>query len=328
MEKVLTQDEINRLSRVAAESTLASRVIATGRTCAPYVFGRASSISKQQVRDVAQIHEAFTRNTGNRLTSSLQASVEVIPASVDELPYSEFIETLPAGSYLASFDVRPTPSIAILSLDVSVVLTMIDLLLGGNGKPARVQHHITEIEEKVLQMVLDIICRELQTTWRQVVEISFSFGRSHRTSDLFSLMPPYEKILFLAFEIRIAGLSGTLTLAFPATTSSLLVRNLTKKLSRSQRRSPEFQRRLQERLKESVFSVEFLLPPARIRARDLLSLDAGHILLIPYSVNQPITVRVAGHKMFSAYPVGIGGHRGGLIHKKLSMSSQSESRAE
>lgn len=319
MEKALTQDEINTLSQVAAEGRFSSRATAKGRNCAPFVFGKASSISKQQVRDVAQIHDSFIYNLGNRLSSNLQISVEVIPASVDELPYSEFIQSIPADAYLASLDVRPTPSLAILSLDLSIALAMIDLMLGGNGQPAPVERHITEIEEKVLQIVLDMISEELQTAWRQAVEIGFSFDRSQRSADLFRLMPSYEKILFLSFKIRMASLSGTLTLGFPVTASSLLVRNLAKKGSRTAGQSTEFQTRLQERLKESVFSVEVLLPPTRIRARDLLSLEAGQTLLIQHPVNQPAAVHVAGHKMFTAYPVRIGRHRGGLIHEKFSI---------
>ncbi|MEJ2006648.1 MAG: FliM/FliN family flagellar motor switch protein [Acidobacteriota bacterium] len=328
MEKALSQDEINALSRVAAEGRVTSRVTAKGGNCVPFVFGKASSISKQQVRDVAQIHEAFIYNLGNRLSSSLQVSAEVIPASVDELPYSDFVQTIPNGTYLASLEVWPTHSLAILSLDLSIALATIDLMLGGSGKPAPVQRQITEIEEKVLQMVLDMICEELKTTWRQVVEVNFSFDRSHRAVDLFRLMPSYEKILLLTFEIRMTSLSGTLTLAFPATASSLLVRNLAKKGTRTQGRSPEFQVRLQKRLKESVYRVEVLLPPTRIRGGDLLSLKAGQTLLIQHSVSEPAAVRVAGCKMFSAFPVRIGRRRGGLVHEKFPISFSSEKVSE
>lgn len=328
MEKALTRDEINTLSRVAAEGRLASRVTAKGRNCTPFVFGKASSVSKQQVRDVAQIHESFIYNLGNRLSSNLQVSTEVIPASIDELPYSEFIQTLPEDAYLASLNVRPSQSIAILSLDLSVALAIIDLMLGGNGKPVQVQRHITEIEEKVLQMVLDMTCEELKTAWHQVVEINFSFDRSYRSADLFRLMPSYEKILFLTFEIRIAGLSGMLTVGFPATASSLLVRKLAKKSSRIQGQSPEFQLWLQEHLKHCVFSVEVLLPPTRIKARDLLSLTAGQTLLIQHSVNQPAAVRVAGRKMFTAFPIRTGRQRGGLIQERFAISSSSEKVSE
>lgn len=321
MGKSLTRNEINTLLRVDAEGRRATSVTAKGRNCTPFVFGKASSLSKQQVRDVSRIHESFIYNLGNRLSSILQVATEVIPASIDELPYSEFIQTLPDDAYLASLDIRPSQSLAILSLDLAVALAMIDLMLGGNGKPGPVQRHITEIEEIVLQVVLNMICEELKNAWHQVVEINFSFDRSFRSADIFRLMPSYEKILFLTFEIRMPGPSGILTLAFPATASTLLVRKLAKKSPRTQSQSPELQSGLQERLKGCVFRAEVLLPPTRIRGRDLLSLTPGQTLLIQYSVNQPAVVHVAGRKMFSAYPVRSGRQRGGLIHERFPISS-------
>lgn len=324
MEKALTQDEINTLSRVAAEGELAAKVVARGRSCTPFVFGKASSITKQEVRDVSQIHESFAYNLGNRLAAILQSSAEVVSASIDELPYAEFIQKLPGDAYLASLDVRPTPSPSLLSLDLAVAMAMIDLMLGGDGQPAPVHRHVTEIEEKILQMVLDVICEELQSAWQQVVEVGFAFDRSQRPADLFRLLPTYEKILFLTFEIRMASLSGKLTLAFPATASSLLVRNLGRKGARATGQSSELQGRVQDRMKDAIFSVEVLLPPTRIKGRDLLSLEAGQTLLIQHSLREPATVRVAGRKMFSAFPVRAGRQRGGLIHEKFPILFLSE----
>jgi len=325
MEKNLTQDAINRLSRAAAESGGTSRITAKGRNYVPFVFGKASSITKQQVRDVAQIHESFIYTLANRLSSNLQVGVEIVPASVDELPYSEFVEMISTNTYLASLDVRPVHSLAILSLDLSIALAMVDLMLGGNGKPTQVKRQITEIEEKVLQIVLDMICEELQSAWRRVVDASFRFDQSRRPADLFRLFPSYEKILFLTFEIRIGSLSDALNLALPASASSLLVRNLGAGSTQTLKQSTEFQTRLQEKLKDSVFNVELLLPPTRIRAKDLLSLDVGQVLLIQHPVDQTAAVHVASHKMFSAYPVRKGMRRGGVLQEKFSTSSgQSE----
>lgn len=315
MGKAPAQDETGSRAQATPGSEPAARVIAKGRKWVPHVFGKASTISKQQIRDITEMHESFTYNLKNRLSANLQLSTEIVSTSVDEQPYSEFTQNMNKESYLASLDMRPTHSQAILSLDASIALTMIDLLLGGNGKPDQVQRHITEIEERVLQIVLDMICEELQSAWRQFVEINFSFDSSHRSADLFRLMPAYEKILILNFEIRMTDLSGFLTLAFPATAASLLVKKLAKKSSQSKIGSPGSMDRLKEKLQECFFTVDVLLPPTRIKGRDLLSLCAGQTLMIQHALNQPAVVNVAGRKMFSAYPVRNGGQRGAVIHQ-------------
>jgi flagellar motor switch protein FliM len=118
MEKTLTQEEINALLRSAQVTAASEEGAASPHKVAPFVFGKASRISKQQVKDVGQIHETFSYRVKNRLSAYLQVAMEVNLMSVDEVPYSEFIESLPAQAYLASLNVQPTNSIAILSLDL------------------------------------------------------------------------------------------------------------------------------------------------------------------------------------------------------------------
>ncbi|HEX5481963.1 MAG TPA: FliM/FliN family flagellar motor switch protein [Terriglobia bacterium] len=328
MEKILSQEEINALLRAAQDSAGSSAGGGKERKFSPFVFGKASRISKQQVQDVAQVHEAFAYSLKNRLGAFLQVAVEVNAMSVDEVPYSEFIQSVPQQAYLASMNVRPANCIAILSLDLSVAFPMIDLMLGGDGKPEAVERPATEIEEKVLQTVVDMVSEELQMAWRQVVEMSFSFAQTERSKELFRLLPPYEKILFLSFEIRMPDVFSTMTLAFPAAASSMLLRKLAKKNTRSQSAPSESQARLRERLKDCVLAVEMLLPPTHVRGKDLLALGVGQTLLIQQRTSQPAVIQIAGRKMFAGYPVRSGKQRGGMIRQRFVLSSSSEKAGE
>ncbi|MGH9327442.1 MAG: flagellar motor switch protein FliM [Terriglobia bacterium] len=322
MEKILSQEEINALLQASREA--GGDPDAPGKPFSPYVFGKASRISKQQVRDVAQLHESFTFSLKNRLSAHLQVIAEINPMTVDELQYAEFLESIPPKAYLASINVKPANVIAILSLDLPIALAMIDLMLGGDGKPAATERPTTEIEEKVLQIVIDMICEELQRTWREVMEVDFSFDQTQRAPDLFRLMPPYEKILFLSFEIRIPEVFSTLTLAFPAAASSLFLRKLAKKHARSQTVSLESRLRLQEILRECIFGVQMLLPPTRMLGEDLLSIEAGETILIQHRIGLPALLMVAGCKMFSGHPVRNGTQRSAMIQEKFRIQVKPE----
>ncbi|MGH9445823.1 MAG: flagellar motor switch protein FliM [Terriglobia bacterium] len=315
MTKTLSQEEINALLRAARVEAAAAKGTASTPQFIPFVFGKASPISKQQIHDVAQTHEAFTYNLKNRLAAYLQVTVEVNPMSVDEVPYSEFIQSLPPPSYIASIRCDPTSSLAILSLDLPVAFSMVDLMLGGDGKAEPPQRPTTEIEEKVLQIALDIICEELQTAWRQIVEIGFTFDQTQRLSDLFRLMPPYERVLFLSFEVRMPEVFSTLSVAFPATASSLLLRRLGKKGPRNRGSTAESITHIRERLQNAVFGVEMMLPPARIRGKALLDLTPGQTILIQHRINQPALLNVAGSRMFSGFPARTGTQRSAVIHQ-------------
>jgi flagellar motor switch protein FliM len=317
MEKILTQDEINQLLRAAQKPSSASAGTPTTRRFSPFVFGKAAPISKQQVREVSDIHEAFAYRLKSRIGAYLQAVLEINPMSVEEMPYVDFIQSLPQQSYLASLTVEPTNSLALLSLDFPVAFTMIDLMLGGNGKPQVPERRTTEIEERVLQTVIDMICEELHAAWRQAVEVNFAFDQTQRLAELFRLLPPHERVLFLTFEFRMLDVFSTLTLAFPASVSSLLLQRLARRSVRSKRVTPESGALLRSRLERSEFRIEMLLPPKKIRGRDVLELQPGQTVLIQHETKQPAVINVAGRTILSAYPVRKGMQRGALVHQKF-----------
>lgn len=317
MEKTLTQEEINALLKSAQAADAKAEGADAERKVAAFVFGKASRISKQQVKDVAQLHETFSFRIKNRLSAFLQVSMEINLMSVDETPYSEYIESLPQQAYLARLAVSPLDAIALLSIDLPIAFAMIDLMLGGGGKLEPPQRPATEIEEQVLQTVVDMICEELQLDWRQVADVDFRFDQTQRATELFRLLPPYEKMLFLSFEIRIPDAFSTVTLAFPGTVSSMLLRSLARKNKRGQAAVSPPKMQLVEGLRGCVFDVEMLLPPTRIRGRDLLDLAPGQTILIQHLVKQPAELHVGGSKMFYGYPIRQGKHRGGIIQQKL-----------
>ncbi|MGH9343163.1 MAG: FliM/FliN family flagellar motor switch protein, partial [Terriglobia bacterium] len=190
-------------------------------------------------------------------------------------------------------------------------------MLGGNGKLEPPPRPTTEIEEQVLQTVVDIICEELQIDWSQVTDVRFRFDQTQRAAELFRLLSPYEKMLFLSFEIRVPDAFSTLTLAFPAAVSSLLLRRLAKKNIRNQGSGPPPKTQILEPILDCIFGVEMLLPPTRIRGKDLLALNPGQTILTQHRVTQPAQINVAGSKMFTGYPVRNGKQRGGMIQQKF-----------
>ncbi|MGD1216258.1 MAG: hypothetical protein ABR861_14865 [Terriglobales bacterium] len=50
---------------------------------------------------------------------------------------------------------------------------LIDVMLGGEGKNSEITRDLTEIEEQVLEGIVRIMCRELQTSWQAI-----SLGRT------------------------------------------------------------------------------------------------------------------------------------------------------
>jgi flagellar motor switch protein FliM len=211
-------------------------------------------------------------------------------------------------TYLATCTLTPANATALLQMDLSVAFPLIDVLLGGEGKGPPPERQITAIEEQILETVMRIICRELETAW-QILPLQFAFEERPPASQVQHLMPTDERTLSLSFELSVAESRGTLNLVFPAIVSHALLRKMAANLSRARRRIQPDSQRLRTRLLECPFTLELGARIGNVPLREMMRLSPGQLLLLRASVEQPAELQTTGHAMFMAMPARRGASR-------------------
>ena len=312
MDKVLNQEEIDAMVRVArggqAGATSPARQVVQ-----PWDIRQAGQIGSEQMRAINQLHEVFARNLTTSVGAYLGIAFDCSLVSAEHLTYREFLQRLPETPYLASCDLLPMGAVAVLQLDLSVAFPVIDLLLGGEGKGGDLGREITEIEEQILESVMRIICRELQTSW-QAIALEFKFGQRQTVALAERLMVPEEKNLCLSLEVKMEETRGTLNLAVPAIVSNALLRKISADLSYQRPRSPvEARRRIEKRLLDASFRVELSTPDLPLFLQDLAGLMPGTVLSFPRSPFAPADLAVDGVRLCSAMPVRVNSRRAARV---------------
>lgn len=319
MEKILSQEEIDALFR-AAQGGVAEKPKpkVVERTLSACNFRQSARISKEQLRSVSQLHELFARNLTHSLGAYLRLAFEVNLVSAEQLNYGEFLQRIPEVTYLVSMALRPMGISAAIEIDLPLAFPIIDVLLGGPGRPEATVREVTEIEEQILESVVKIIGRELQTTWLPVLEVQFSFESRLRQADISRLMPPSEKILSLSFEIRMPESRGMLNIALPAAVANALLRKLTAQASyRKQRGTTDSTSQMLRRLDHCIFPIHLVLPDQRVRVSKILALEQGDILKLNYSLGDAANLLVSGKELFQARPVRAGGRRAAQVSERV-----------
>jgi flagellar motor switch protein FliM len=300
MEKALKQDEIDALfagNRPAAADGEKAGAPAPAKA-KTFNFSRAGQINNEQMRAISILNDMFARNLAHSLGVWLRGAFQVNLVSAEQMPFSEFAVRIPDLSYISSVRLEPLGALSVLQLDLSLAPPIIDLLLGGHGKPGTVRE-LTDIEESILTSVVDVICRELSTAW-QPVGLSFSFDQRQMQSQLGRVMPVTEKTLCLSFEIRLPEASGVLN----------ILRRLVGDRGRGREHPQEIRDHLRERASRIQLGAALQLPPVRIPARDLEKLAPGSLVRLGLASNVPAELWVMGMPLFVARPVGFGEHRG------------------
>ena len=238
---------------------------------------------------------------------------DVSLVSAEHLTYREFLQRIPEKTYLASCDLAPVDATAVLQLDLAIAFPIIDVMLGGEGKDSGITRDITEIEERVLEAIVRIICRELQTSW-QAIALEFKFGQRQRMLQTQRLMPPEEKNLCLSFEIKMAETRGTLNLAVPAVVSNALLRKISADFSYQRPRSPiEARRQIEKKLLNCFFPVELCLPALQVPLKKVTELASGDLLPFARSASSPAILMVEDVHLCSAEAVRAGTRRAARV---------------
>jgi flagellar motor switch protein FliM len=228
--------------------------------------------------------------------------VQVSLVSAEQIPFSEFLLRVPELAYVCSVKLEPLRALSVLQMDLTTAPSMIDLLLGGEGKPAE-PRELTDIEEAILSGVVEAVCRELTTAW-QPVGLTFSFEKRQMQTQTPRLIPVSEKTLCLSFELRLAEASGLLNLAFPAVVSNAILRRLAGEKTRQRRHSPATRQRMRDLAGKARTRISLHLPAVRVAAEALGSLRPGGILALGVPGRSAAQLRAGGVVLFSAAPVG------------------------
>ncbi len=323
MEKILTQEEIDALFRAAqgriAEKPKPAVAIRASTACN---FRQSAKISKDQLRSVSQLHETFARNLTYSLGAYLRVAFEVNLVSAEQLSYGEFLQRIPEVTYLVSMTLRPVEVAAAIEIDLPLAFPIIDLLLGGPGRAEATVREITEIEEEILESVVKVIGRELETTWHSALEVQFCFDQRLRQAEISRLMAPNEKVLSLSFEIRMPEARGMLNVALPAAVSNALLRKLMQQaVYRKQRGTADSTVQIRRHLDHCVFPVELVLPEGRVPVSQLLSLECGDVLKLGCALSEAGDVLVSGKRLFRAHPVRCGLRRAAQVEERVHTAS-------
>lgn len=299
MEKELGQEEIDALFQAAR-----ARGPAAGEKprVLPWSFTRSGQISNEQLRSISMLNDIFARNLTHHLGAWFRSRVQVSLVSAEQISFSEFLQRIPELAYVCSVRLEPLHAVSVLQMDLTTAPSMIELLLGGEGKAAE-PRELTDIEEAILSGVVEAVCRELTTAW-QPVGLSFTFGKREMQTQAPRLISISEKTLCLSFELRLAEASGLLNLAFPAVVSNAILRRLAGEKTRQRRHSAATRERIRELAGHAATQVSLHLPRVRVAAGALGGLEPGRVLALPLAAHRKAQFRAGGQVLFEAAAVG------------------------
>ncbi|MFZ3576615.1 flagellar motor switch protein FliM [Virgibacillus sp. DJP39] len=317
MEEVLSQNEIDALLSAISSGEMNADELKKEekeKKVRVYDFKRALRFSKDQVRSLSRIHENYARLLTTFFSAQLRTYVNITVASVDQIPYEEFIRSVPKMTILNIYSVAPLEGRILMEVNPNIAYGMLDRVLGGKGSSVNKVDNLTEIETMLMSQLFEKAIVNLQEAWSSLVEIDPVLEEFEVNPQFLQMVSPNETVIIVSLNTNIGETSGLINICIP----HIVLEPIIPKLSvhywmqtSTKNRDPETYDKLTENIKLTKVEAKAVLGETTINIEEFLGMKNGDIMNLSQAIDDPLTLEINNEPKFYVQP--------GRLRNKLSV---------
>jgi flagellar motor switch protein FliM len=304
---ILSQEEIDAL--VNALATPAP--VAPERKIKSFDFRfnkRLDKFSNNQLQTLRTLHDNFTRLLNNSLSVYLRTRVEATIVSIEQISYGDFIASIGVPSILSIFSMDPLPGSGMVQVDLNLVFSIIDRLLGGPGWFPPKLRDLTDIERTLMQRFMARMLNSYRESWNYLLTLSLKIEALDSNPQFIPRIIPLDQIVaFVSCELKVGDMTGVMNFCLPY----LVLQTLGPQLSDFQwsptvvagrGMTDEDVAQLARNVERAPVDVRVELGRTTVSLRDLIALQPGDIVLFEKPVSEPLAATVNEREKFKVFP--------------------------
>lgn len=311
MSEVLSQSQIDALlnaMRSGEKDPVEEKMESQEKRYRKYDFYSPRKFTKDRLKMLNGIFENYTRIITSRINGWLHTICEVEVESIEEQRFYEFSNALTEGDVLALADVysdqedletEETP--VILHFSTSLMLSMMDRLMGGDGEPDKRlpnSYHFTDLELRLYETIAQNLTSVLGGSWENYLPLSFQFRRTENNPTLVQLIGLDETVVIVSINLKFPNCEGRMSVCLPGMVLTNLFSKITA-LNQSGRSAGEDHKEdILDILRGSNLEITAELGRTTLELRDIYYLNLGDIIALGHPKEEPIYLRIGGSPWF------------------------------
>lgn len=279
-----------------------------------YDFKRALRFSKDQIRSLTRIHENFARLLTTFFSAQLRTYVQITVASVDQIPFEEFIRSIPNMTLINVFEVPPLDGNILMEINPNIAYSMLDRLMGGAGSSHSNVDNLTEIETKIMTNLFERSFDNLREAWVNIADIDPILTELEVNPQFLQMISPNETVVVISFNSIIGETSGMINICIPHVVLEPIVPNLSVRYwmqESTKEVSPEQKQFIEKKVQQSVLPLVAELGSTQISIEDFLLLRKNDVLELETKITDPLYLKVGDMNKFIVQP--------GKVKKKMAV---------
>ena len=279
-----------------------------------YDFKRALRFSKDQIRSLTRIHENFARLLTTFFSAQLRTYVQISVASVDQIPFEEFVRSIPNMTLINVFEVPPLDGNILMEINPNIAYSMLDRLMGGSGTSYSNVDNLTEIEQKIMTNLFERSFDNLREAWENIAEIDPMLVELEVNPQFLQMISPNETVIVISMNTVIGETSGMINICIPHVVLEPIIHNLSVQywMQSNTKEPTEAQiKALETKVKQSDLQLVAELGTSTISIEDFLTMNIGDVIQLDQKISDPLILRIGDIPKFTVQP--------GKLKKKMAV---------
>ncbi len=247
----------------------------------PFDFA-AQRINRMRLPLLEVVSKTFAERAGTSLSALLGRDATVQFTSLESAKSADLQAALPMPGSLAIVRLKPLPGFAFVSVEPTLLLTLLDGFFGGSGRATADGHAaIAPAAQRFLALMLRSLAADLGVAWAPVTPIEMELAKQETNPRLVQMGAPNESVLVLRFTVEFAARSGRIDWLLPETLLAPVREALAADGGQTTLRKQEpWGPTLTTALHEAEVDTRAVLAQAEISLRELVRLSPGDIIPI------------------------------------------------
>ena len=269
------------------------------RKIVPYNFRRPDRLSKEQVRSLYLLHDLFSHGLSSSLPLFLRTGAEITLISVEQQSYADYLKGLSDPTTIFTIGVQPLRGVIAIETSSAVTFPIVDRMLGGAGENVSELRAATEIELRILEGFIAVVCEAWRDAWKPIAELETEIIGCETRPQLLQIVSPNEVVVTVAFQIQVGEAAGSMSFCLPVAMLDPVIEKFNQSpYSQVSPAPPEQIRSLLKNLSNVRFPIAAELQKVRAFVPDLLELTVGDVLRTNHRVEQPVNLNIGDKNKF------------------------------
>lgn len=288
--KILNQEEIDSLLGYSNSEDGENHNLKTG----VQAILNSSMVSYERLPMLEIVFDRLIRLMATSLRNFTQDNVEVSLDSIESMRFGEYLDSLTLPTLLGVFKAEEWDNYGLMSLDSSIVYSIVDVLLGGRRGTAAMRiegRPYTTIELNMVKDMIQLILSDLSTAFDPITSINFSYDRLETNPRFATITRLSNAVIVARLRVDMEDRGGKIDLMLPYATLEP-VRELLLQMFMGERfgRDAIWENHLTEQLWDTEVEISAVLNERMIKLGDIATWEKGSFLDLDMLPSDDVTM--------------------------------------